>query len=76
LFPRTDFNGIELGIDWHVFFDWGFGSDSIKEFRLSRSVYGYGFGFVFFASGFGLVVFDFGFNPYESGPYLHLSDSN
>ncbi len=76
LFPRTDFNGMELGIDWHVFLDWGAGSESLADFRLDHCIYGYGAGLIFYASGLGSITVDFGYNPFESDTHMHLSDSN
>ncbi len=75
LIPRKDYDGFEAGIDWHVFLDTGTGGNSLKEFRLDRSILGYGAGLVFFTSGFGSVSVDFGFNPYGSGMFIHLADS-
>lgn len=75
IFPRIDKSGIEMGLDGLFFLDIGVGSDLKSQFKLENTIYGFGFGFRLFMSGFGYIGFDFGFNP-SGGFHTHLSDSN
>lgn len=76
LIPKFDTGGLELGIDWHVFYSIGIGYDQWDDMKIKKLIQGYGVGFVFFMSGFGSLTVDFGFNPYEPNSHIHLSDSN
>ena len=76
LFPKVDTGGLELGIDWHVFYSFGIGFDQLEDMKIEKLIHGYGVGFVFYMSGFGSMTIDFGFNPYEPDTHIHLSDSN
>jgi len=75
LFPRKDYGGVELGIDWVLFSDIGFSADEPIKFSMSNPIIGFGCGFRFFASGMGVIGIDFGFNPYNQH-FTHLSDGN
>ena len=70
---RKDFGRIEFGIDGLIFGDYGTGSLTSQKFKLSDSIFGYGFGVRLFLSGINYIGLDLGFNPYTSTPRLHLS---
>ena len=73
LLRRKDFGRIEFGIDGLIFGDYGTGSLTSQKFKLSDSIFGYGFGVRLFLSGINYIGLDLGFNPYTSTPRLHLS---
>ena len=78
LIQKNDYNKMqfvfEFGIDMVYFVDVGIISDELISFKLINSIVGYGFGFRIIASGFGVIGFDVGFNPYGQ-QFYHLSDS-
>lgn len=72
LSKKRDLDRIELGIDFLIFTDYGYGSDELKDLKFNKGILGYGFGLRMFASGFGVLSLDFGFNPYQSKGRFHL----
>ena len=76
LFPKNDLGGVEMGIDFVLFTDFGYGSNNLQKLKISNGLLGYGFGLKFFMSSIGAIGVDFGFNPYKGGFLLHFSMSS
>ena len=74
LVEKKSYGGMELGLDNLFFFDIGIGGETLSDFKSNKPLIGFGLGFRYFASGFGTIGIDFGFNPKFSSPQIHLSD--
>ena len=62
--------GVEMGLDFTLFADWGLGYNLNNSINWNNAIYGYGLGLRIFLMG-GVIKLDFGFNPYGTSR-LHL----
>ncbi len=74
LLQKKDLKGIEVGADFVIFLDYGYGANSPGNLKIANGLVGYGFGFRFFASSLGTIAIDLGFNPHQSDARIHIRD--
>ncbi len=73
LIQKSDYGGIEFGMDGVIFTDYGTGSLNTQQISLENGIVGFGLGIRLFLSGIDYIGVDMGFNPYSTVPRIHLS---